>query len=896
MMKTRSAAVAVTLLAAAGSAAAQSTERTTTIVAGPDYKAGGLKRAILGDNWRALWLAPIQVPVLDLGSFAGGLTPEEQGGGNQSVTLHFLDASGEGWVFRSIDKYPEQGLPPELDGSFMGGLIADQISALNPGASRMMPPILEAAGILHVEPALYVMPDDPRLGEYRRTFAGMLGGLEFKPNEGPDDTPGWASSRKIKGTDEFLNDMEESPEFRLEAAEFLRARLIDMWVGDPDRGSDQWRWARYGDEGNYVYRPIPRDRDWAFVNADGFLAARFRGIYPKILKFGADYPAIEALTFSSHYLDRRLLSELTRADFEAAGRSLQQALTDEVIDEAVANMPRPYDQLARDALTAKLRSRREQLPALAIEFFEWLATDVDVRATDARDFATVEQRADGTVRLRIAPLRDSDATASMAAPQPWFERIFLPDETSEIRVFLHGDEDHALVTGPGDGPIKVRIIGGGGDDVLEDRTGSARFYDHRGDNDFITASGTSVDEKPWDQPEAPEGFRFGRAWAPDYGGERALFSPAVDYGEGAGVIIGGGPSLTRYGFRRLPYRLRANFDVLYATRSSGFGAELNADYRLENSALALLLDVRGTQFDAFRFYGLGNETPELDRDATLVMQDRVRVHPALSWHLGERPGRTEREEQDAEEGAEAEEEPSAEQAAEEDEDESTVQRAFEMYRAGGIQGRFTIGPVLQWTKSHVPAGNPLGEGAVSFGQVGGEATLELRRTDRDAAPRRGFGLYAEALGFPATWDADGAFGRAAAEVNGYFPLIGATHLAMRLGGEHAFGDYPIFEAAFIGGRHSLRGFRSDRYAGDAAAFGGIELRVPIDTVEFIVNGELGVFGLADAARVWADGDSPGGWHTAFGGGLWFAAFDRAFSVAYARGARGRLYLWQGLPF
>jgi hemolysin activation/secretion protein len=157
-------------------------------------------------------------------------------------------------------------------------------------------------------------------------------------------------------------------------------------------------------------------------------------------------------------------------------------------------------------------------------------------------------------------------------------------------------------------------------------------------------------------------------------------------------------------------------------------------------------------------------------------------------------------------------------------------------------------------------------------------------------------VRAEALGFPATWDADGAFGRAAAEVNGYLPLIGSTHLATRLGGEHAFGDYPVFEAAFIGGRHSLRGFRSDRYAGDLAAYGGVELRIPIDTVEFIVNGELGVFGLADAARVWVDGDSPGGWHTAFGGGIWFSAFDRAFSVAYAKGASGRLYLWQGLPF
>lgn len=34
--------------------------------------------------------------------------------------------------------------------------------------------------------------------------------------------------------------------------------------------------------------------------------------------------------------------------------------------------------------------------------------------------------------------------------------------------------------------------------------------------------------------------------------------------------------------------------------------------------------------------------------------------------------------------------------------------------------------------------------------------------------------------------------------------------------------------------------------------------------------EVGVFGLAAAGRVFVDGDSPGGWHTGVGGGIWFA--------------------------
>lgn len=265
---------------------AQSQERT--VVPGPTYEAGGFARFWLGDGWRSLWLTPITVPVLDLRTFAGGLEPERQGGGNQSVTLHMVDASGVGWIFRSIDKFPEQGLPRELNGSFLGGLIEDQISSLHPASHVIMPRLLEAAGILHLEPALYVMPDDPRLGEFRETFAGMLGEVELKPNEGPDDTPGFAGSTKIKDAEDVLDDLEESRGYRVDAEEFLRARLIDLWVGDPDRGSDQWRFARFGEEGDEVYRPIPRDRDWAFVHADGFLTARFRSFYPKLVELRDD--------------------------------------------------------------------------------------------------------------------------------------------------------------------------------------------------------------------------------------------------------------------------------------------------------------------------------------------------------------------------------------------------------------------------------------------------------------------------------------------------------------------------------------------------------------------------------------------------------------------------------
>src|SRR5687767_1040044 len=65
-----------------------------SVIAGDRYAAGDLTQALLGAHYRDLWTSPIQVPVLDLESYAGGLTVKELGGGQQTTALH-LD-SGDG--------------------------------------------------------------------------------------------------------------------------------------------------------------------------------------------------------------------------------------------------------------------------------------------------------------------------------------------------------------------------------------------------------------------------------------------------------------------------------------------------------------------------------------------------------------------------------------------------------------------------------------------------------------------------------------------------------------------------------------------------------------------------------------------------------------------------------
>jgi hypothetical protein len=90
-------------------------------------------------------------------------------------------------------------------------------------------------------------------------------------------------------------------------------------------------------------------------------------------------------------------------------------------------------------------------------------------------------------------------------------------------------------------------------------------------------------------------------------------------------------------------------------------------------------------------------------------------------------------------------------------------------------------------------------------------------------------------------------------------------LAARVGGQRVFGEYPWFDAAFLGG-HNDRGYRFQRFAGDTSLYGGAELRAWAPRVR-VVPVRLGVFAFYDTGRVWLDGISDGEWHGSYGGGL-----------------------------
>src|SRR5690606_16338085 len=231
------------------------------------------------------------------------------------------------------------------------------------------------------------------------------------------------------------------PAQRVDARAYATARLVDLLVGDWDRHADQWRWAGAERGGVAYWLPIPRDRDFPFVDYDGALPSMIRFVIPNAVSFGPRIRHVDGLTRNARALDRRLLAELDRAAWDSIAVSVQARITDAVIEDAVSRIPPEYAALSGDRIARYLRSRRDDLDEAAASMYGTLSVVVDVIATDQDGLAVIERGAPGAVEVRLHRRRGGETAPS---GEPYFRRRFLGRETDEVRVHLLGGSDHAL--------------------------------------------------------------------------------------------------------------------------------------------------------------------------------------------------------------------------------------------------------------------------------------------------------------------------------------------------------------------------------------------------------------------------------------------------------------------
>ena len=843
--------------------------KSHTVIPGERFRAGGFKRWFYGDNYRDIWNTPVEIAVLDLDSVGGGLTPLRTGGFGQSISLHFTGRDGRRYTVRSLDKDATRRVPDEIANTVVGDVLHDLICAMLPTGALVVDPLMEATGILHSRHTLVVIPDDPRLKEYRGRFAGLIGMLQEHPSEGKDDAPGFAGSRKVSGTDKLMKHLEKSPCDRVDARAFLKARLMDFLVNDKDRHYGQWRWARFPDGDCYTWLPIPEDRDQAFIHFEGAAMTIARRRFPIQIKFKETYPNLIGLTMTGWEIDREFLAELDRAAWDSVVSAFRSELPDPVIENAVRRLPPPYYAMAGESLTRALKSRRDALPDFANRYYRLINREVEIKATDQDEYIQCEHTPGGDLEVRIGLMEGGNRERKA----PYFLRRFRHEETREVRVHLRGGDDRAEVTGT-KARIVVRINGGGGDDTLSNssRAGASNtwFYDSRGKNRFVAGRGAEIDDRSYKRPHGTHtpNARYALDW-----GKRTGNLPIFMIDPDLTVYVGALHSRQYFGFRKDPFSSQHTY-MAGVAGVDGFES-LRPFFSYTGHFRKPLRDFdANVQFDfsgirSLRFHGLGNKT-EIRRPSSFYKVTRYSLDfaPALEYR-----------------GADYREEMSG-------------------FTLASLRSRLNIqfGPVIKY--SNTPSGSNKGTligslddrlyGMGAFGQIGAQGEVTFDTRDNPGYPTRGIRVRVDGAVYPEFWSVDSAFAGIKGEASTYLTARIPTNptLALRGGAEKVWGAYPFFESAFLGGTGlvgtgisggNLRGFQKNRFAGDTALYGNSELRLVLTRIELFVEGELGIFGTADAGRVFYDGDpeSADKWHTGIGGGFWLSFLERRHTLSAA---------------
>lgn len=828
-------------------------DSSITLAAGPQYSGSEFTKTWFGEHYRDTWATPVNVDYLDLSTFAGGLTPIKLGGGKQTTSLQFQGKDGNIYQFRTISKDPTALLPEGFVRTFADDFVADQVSSAHPYGALIVPGMAKAAGIFHVAPQLVYMPFSSILGPYIQEVGGKLGTIEARPDEDVSDFKIFGNANNAISTRKLYEELREDHDNMVDQQMFLRARLFDILIGDWDRHEDQWRWAEFKLDSTTLYKPIARDRDQAFAKYDGILPGLATAFIPDAQSFEMKIKDIAKLSLAARNLDRNLLNELTSDQWTSIAKDIQNKLTDSVITASIKKMPPEAFEKSGREIIAKLISRRDQLADVALKYYRILAKEVTIATSDKKEMIRVKKDS-STTRVTIHKISKSGRIENEL-----FNRTFLADETTDINIYALDGQDSIMIDGKSIHDIRIRVVGGAGNDFIADKSASGRtvIFDDKTENNNILKGGNTrviLSDEEWINAYDPNGF--------EYDDKGPI--PSIDYNSDDGIFLGFGYKWNHYGFRTALSGFEQTISGRFAPKTNAhtirYAGIFYSLFR-HQSDLVLNFSYNGPQY-TFNYYGEGNSTLNVGdaidffrvrtRNLSLRLYFQHRFTQAFKVGIG--PG-------------------------------------YEYYRIEKPGNRYVTSPTFP---ERFEIENPS-----YFGTVRTYADVDF--VDNPIFPTSGVRWRTEADYFKEINTNGHQFVRLKSRLSFYatpnfnFPVTAA----IQMGGATTIGDYKFFQANSLGSNSFLRGYRNNRFAGRSYLFQNSELRFKITNFRnYIVTGNFGIFGFFDAGRVFTELPESNTWHTGYGPGLWINFYNRfMFSAGYGFSREGRyISLNTGMSF
>jgi hypothetical protein len=799
------------------------------VVAAPYYKAGKFKKWLLGTNYRDEWTEPVKVRVFDIGKELGGMKVTKKGGGMQTKSLRLEDKNGKEYALRSVEKFPDATLPEEFRQTVIKDAVVDGISASYPFAALSVPVLSKATGVPYAIPKLVYIPDDPRLGYYQKEFANTLAFFEEREPYRYGEN---------KSTEKILENLREDNDDHIDQQRVLKARLLDMFMMDFDRHEDQWRWNTADTGKGKLYYPLPRDRDQAFFVNMGQIPKFMRKPWrlPKFQGFRAKAININTFNFNARFFDRTFLNSLSQADWEKQSDTLISEMTDSVIQAALKMQPPEVFAFSAPRIIETLKERRKYIKEEAVQYYKFLAKEVEVTGTDKKETFEVVNNDDGSVNVRMYKINDKGEREKIL-----YERKFLPEETREIRLFGFNNNDSFLITGSDKRKIKIRLLGGEDKDTYVNETNSPRkstvTYDYKGDSDrYVGKMKKEIPEDPSVNIYYRRNFQYD------------IFQPKkyAAYNRDDGLYLGVGLKYTTHGFRKDPFRMQHEIGgvVSLLTKAWRFRYDMTRTDAIGGTDLIVHADVRAPN-NTINFFGKGNNSvnrinegrgPEYYRTrffhADLAMLLRREVMPDINLYYGP---------------------------------------TLQFYNVDSTENRNRV--ILKPAETGLDTTNFFRKKYYA----GVAASLVIDNRNDVNYPTRGV-----------FWTTKLGLNRGLTAYTSNYSLLSTdmavyissnapprTVVAVRFGAAWNFGKYEFYQSQFLSGLDNLRGYRKYRFAGDRMAYNNIDVRVRIKNYQgYLFTGSYGFLLFHDVGRVWLKGENSHRWHNGYGGGLWISPANR----------------------
>ncbi|MDN3668869.1 BamA/TamA family outer membrane protein [Echinicola jeungdonensis] len=806
------------------------------VAASKKYHASASQEKLYGENYRAEWGQIVRFRTFDLKKEKGGMKILKKGGGMQTRSLRLEDKNKDEFVLRSIEKYPESAIPQSLRNTIAKDIVQDQISASHPYGALIIPTLADAVGVFHTNPELVWLPDDPALGSYQERFGGavyLYEGREISPQELEDE------DYKFYSTDKMLRKRFEDQDFELNQKYILRARILDLLIGDWDRHDDQWRWIGLVKKKGREFLPMPRDRDQAFFVNEGLfpkIASR-KWIMPKFQGFGYELRDVNGYMFNARYFDRSFLNDLDKEDWEDELDVFVDQMDDDVIERAVKELPKEIYQHHGEEIIAKLKHRKTWLKEEALKYYEFLSKKVDVYGTYKSELIEIRHEPDGKVDVELSKISKKGDIK-----QKIFNRKFDPWETKEVRVYGMGGKDEISITGEGPGKIKVRVLSGLEEDKIVDESKLGKkanwiYHWKKQDDDMKLGKSSKVI-----QSKESSIYDFDRkAFKYD------LLMPlaSLEYNVDDGIFIGGGVQWTKHGFRKEPYAIQQEIKGNIAIKT---GAS-NIYYQGHAVDMFGTLDLEwDASFNApnnvNNFFGYGNESSEFLKDEFEPSYYRARYNQIKlnTW-------------------------------IRKDYNENIHLKLGPLFQRGKMDEDDNIGKFIYSSGQTDIDIEKLNEEKLFSG---GNAQLVIDHTDHPKLPQRGVKFLHSFSYYQGLNDYSEDLASWISELSLYWSrqIPSRVTWATRFGGGVNWGDYEFFQAQVLGGQNNLRGYRRNRYMGDAMIYNNTEARIQLNRITTrLFPATIGLTLFHDIGRVWLEGENSNKWHNSYGVGIWLAPMN-----------------------